>query len=261
LPEWKSQKEQELGRLYQSQLGELETSKQAALGKLPAYRQQVSQMRAESIRDLYQQMRNMLRAGGAYLGGVGAGDSSAVQAYGTVLSKAAMRGSADIAKQAMNMMNEINMKEQDIINTFNQQKAQLDTWKAGELAKIADWYREKKAAIDEAKATASQQEQLALAAAEQDVINQALARINALDQQAQQWDVAMQEWAINRLAQIDDLKAQYPELAKWQPTEINVPQLKGLAGLGPRGSVADWFINPYALRRRKEEERLKTWLG
>ncbi len=260
LPDWKQQKEGELATLYQSQLGELETAKKGALSKLPAYRQRIRQMKAESVRDLYKQMRNMLQAGGVYLGTYGAADSSAAQAYGTALSKAAMKGSADIAKQAMQLMSEVDLKEQDIINTFNQQKAQLETWKAGELAKVADWFREKKAAIEEAKATATQQERLALAAQEQEIINQALARISALDQQAQQWDAAMQEWAINRLAQIDDLKAQYPQLAQWQPTEISVPQLRGLAGLGERGSVADWFVNPYALRRKREEEGLRGLL-
>jgi len=260
LPEWRQEKERELASLYQAQLGELETAKGAALQKLPGYRQQVRQMKATSLRDLYQQMRNMLQAGGVYLGTMGAADSSAAQAYGALLSKAAMRGSADISKQAMSLMNEINMKEQDIINTFNQQKAQLDTWKAGELAKIGEWYRTKQAAINEAKATASQQERLALAAAEQDLVNQAIARINALDQEARQWDAAMQQWAINTLSELDQLKAIYPELARWQPTGITVPQLKGLAGLGPRESAADWFVNPYARRKREEEERVINWL-
>jgi len=260
LPQWKVEREALAEQLYGTQLGELETSKQGALSYFPGYRQEVKEMQGRSLKDLYQQFRNLLQAGGTYLGTMGAADSSAAGAYGALLAKAGARGVTDINRQAMEQYNQINMKEQDIINTFNQQKAQLDTWKATEIGKVDEWYRTQQQQIEQAKATASGQRAQALASAQIELVNQALNRLNELDQQARQWDAALREWAINRVDNLEEMKKIYPQLAQWQATPINQPNLLNASSLQtPEQQAYEWW-NPYASAKRKEEERISGWL-
>jgi len=260
LPQWKAEREALAEQLYGTQLGELETSKQSALSYFPGYRQQVKEMQGRSLKDLYQQFRNLLQAGGTYLGTMGAADSSAAGAYGALLAKSGARGVTDINRQAMEQYNQINMKQQDVVNTFNQQKSQLDTWKAGEIGKIADWYQTQQQQIEQAKATASGQRAQALASAQIELVNQALNRLNQLDQQARQWDAALREWAINRVDNLEEMKKIYPQLAQWQATPINQPNLLNASSLQtPEQQAYEWW-NPYAAAKRKEEERISGWL-
>jgi len=160
----------------------------------------------------------------------------------------------------MEQYNQINMKEQDIINTFNQQKAQLDTWKATEIGKVADWYRTQQQQIEQAKATASGQRAQALAETQTQLVYQALNRLNELDQQARQWDAALREWAINRVDNLEEMKKVYTQLAQWQATPINQPNLLNASSLQtPEQQAYEWW-NPYAAAKKREEERISGWL-
>jgi len=257
LPEWKTEREKEIESLYGSQLGELETSKQAALSYFPGYREQV---RTRSLKDLYQQFRNLLQAGAIRLGAMGAADSAATGAYGALLAKAGARGVTDINRQVAEQLNQINMKEQDVINTFNQQKAQLETWKATEIGKVADWFRSQQGQLEQARTSASGERARALAAAQIDLVNQAISRLNQLDQQARQWDAALREWAINRVDNLQEMKDIYSQLSQWQATPIAQPDLVSQSSLQtPEREAYEWW-NPYALARRKEEEKVSQWL-
>lgn len=260
LPKWRQEKEQNLQKLFEAQKGEITAAEQGALAKFPQYREQVRQQQVKSVRDLANQMRQMLHAGAIYLGTGGAASSSATPMYAAALSKAAARGRADIIRQAQQEYNDINMKEADIKNTYQQQLAKLGTWKAQQLSNIADWYQQQQQQLEQMKAQATSEEKQAIAARQAELVNAALNRLNALDQEARQWENGMRSWAIQRLAEIDNLKAQYPQLARWQPQEISIPQLKTLAGLAPSQSEAAWW-NPALIRKKKEEERLTNWLN
>jgi len=227
-PEWRKEKETQLEQLYGAQRGELATAKEATLSKFPEYEQQVARMQGKSIRELEQNLRNMLQAGNVYLGTRGAAGSSAAPMYAYALSKQSARSRADILNQANQMYNELNQKRIDVENTFNQQLGQLNTWKASELGKITDWYQQNQAQLQQAKVNATQEQAQAIAQAEQGLLDQALARLQGIEDQATQWDTAMKEWAINRMAQLDDMRAKYGQLGTWSPQEITYRELQGM---------------------------------
>ena len=191
---------------------------------------------------------------------MGAGSSAAVPMYQYALAKEAGKRGTDIARQSSDMFNELRMKEEDINLAYNQTKNQLETWKAEQIGAITDWYNTQISDIERQKATASAEKARALASAENSLIQEAYNRLLNIQDQAQQWDAAMREWAINRLASIDDMKMQLGQMAQYTPQQIVWNELQGMGSLPQPASQGYEVWNPYARKAREEEERFAgTW--
>jgi len=257
LPGWKEEKLGTIGNLYQTQLGELGGAQEAARQRLEGYRGEIRADQAQNLKALAESMRNWARAGQIQLGSWGAGSSSATPMYQYALAKEAGKRGTDIARQSSAMFNDLRMKEEDINLAYNQSKSQLDTWKTEQMGAITDWYNTQLSNIEQQKATASGEKARALASAENSLIQEAYNRLLNIQGQAQQWDAAMREWAINRLAGIDDMKMSLGQMANYSPQQIVWNELQGMGSM-PQQSYEDW--NPYARKAREEEERFAgTW--
>jgi len=257
LPGWKEEKLRTIGNLYQTQLGELGGAQEAARQRLEGYRGEIRADQAQNLKALAESMRNWARAGQIQLGSWGAGSSSATPMYQYALAKEAGKRGTDIARQSSAMLNDLRMKEEDINLAYNQSKSQLDTWKTEQMGAITDWYNTQLSNIERQKATASGERARALASAENSLIQEAYNRLLNIQDQAQQWDAAMREWAINRLAGIDDMKMALGQMANYSPQQIVWNELQGMGSM-PQQSYEAW--NPYARKAREEEERFAgTW--
>ena len=257
LPGWKEEKLGTIGNLYQTQLGELGGAQEAARQRLEGYRGEIRTDQAQNLKALAESMRNWARAGQIQLGSWGAGSSSATPMYQYALAKEAGKRGTDIARQSSAMFNDLRMKEEDINLAYNQSKSQLDTWKTEQMGAITDWYNTQLSNIEQQKATASGEKARALASAENSLIQEAYNRLLNIQDQAQQWDAAMREWAINRLAGIDDMKMSLGQMANYSPQQIVWNELQGMGSM-PQQSYEAW--NPYARKAREEEERFAgTW--
>lgn len=257
LPGWKEEKLGTIGNLYQTQLGELGGAQEAARQRLEGYRGEIRADQAQNLKALAESMRNWARAGQIQLGSWGAGSSSATPMYQYALAKEAGKRGTDIARQSSAMFNDLRMKEEDINLAYNQSKSQLDTWKTEQMGAITDWYNTQLSNIEQQKATASGERARALASAENSLIQEAYNRLLNIQGQAQQWDAAMREWAINRLAGIDDMKMSLGQMANYSPQQIVWNELQGMGSM-PQQSYEAW--NPYARKAREEEERFAgTW--
>jgi hypothetical protein len=254
VPGWIEQRTQQLNDLYSAQQGELNASQQGAMDQFTGYRQQVAQRQAGGVRDLQENMRRMLQAGNIQLGTAGAGDSSAAGMYNFALSKTAAKGSADISNQAQQMYTELDMKQADVKSTYDQQAGQLNTWKATEATKITDWAQSLLQNIQSQKVNAVGQRAAALAAQETSIINQALAGLQNLEQQSTQWGAQMQQWAIQRLASLDDAKLKISNSAQYSPQNIVAQELQGLSSMGGN-QYADYAnANPYLMQYNKKKQ-------
>lgn len=257
LPGWKEEKLGTIGNLYQTQLGELGGAQEAARQRLEGYRGEIRADQAQNLKALAESMRNWARAGQIQLGSWGAGSSSATPMYQYALAKEAGKRGTDIARQSSAMFNDLRMKEEDINLAYNQSKSQLDTWKTEQMGAITDWYNTQLSNIEQQKAKASGEKARALASAENSLIQEAYNRLLNIQGQAQQWDAAMKEWAINRLAGIDDMKMSLGQMANYSPQQIVWNELQGMGSM-PQQSYEAW--NPYARKAREEEERFAgTW--
>lgn len=257
LPAQEAKKTTQLNDLYATQQGELGTNMQGSLGQLDTARGQVAAQKAQSIRDLQQQMNQMSKAGGMQLGSAGAGDSSAARMYNFALSKAAGQSSADVSNQANNMYGQIQGQEQQIRATYDDQMAKLGTWKATQTSAITDWANGQLDQIRSAKLNATGQKAAALASNEVGIINNALSAIQKIDDQITSWNQGIQTWALNRMATIDDAKAKISGYGQYSPAAITRNELQGLNNV--QGADSGGMTGFYNAQKKKETDFLSNY--
>lgn len=242
--------------LFGSQMGDIQAEQDQSVNRIGQYQEDVRTNQAKTLRDLSQNMRNMLDAGQMKLGAYGAGSSSAVPMYAFALAKQANRSRADVQSQAQGMLTELDQKREDVISTYRQQKSQLEQWKADSLTQVSNWYQQQVQAI-EAQRGAAAENKMAL---RNNVLQQALSYLTQLDSQARGWDQTMQQWATQRVAQLNDYKAQLGQLGSFNPQQLVAQEMQ--AGLGNlQGSTNQDFAsyNPYVQKKRQVEEGINSW--
>lgn len=256
---WLQERKGQLENLFGSQVNELDVSKAGALAKFPGYEQNIRTQKKQSVRDIAENLRNILQAGNTYLGQYGASSSGANTLLKYALGREAGKQTGLVARQAQQMFADLDQKKIDIKNTFDQQRAQLGTWKAEQLGKITDWYNSLKQQIAGQRANAVGEKAQALAAAETQLLQNALSKLSQLEQQANNWEATMKDWAINRYAQIDDMKMKLGQLGQYTPQQIVHNELQGISGIkGPTMAGGYSPTNPYYLLKKKKEEEVQN---
>lgn len=257
IPGYQQQREQGVQNMYGSQVGEIQGSRDSAMAGLDVSKQQVAQRQANSVRDLQENLRNMLQAGNIQLGVGGAGDSSAKDMLSFALSKAAARSGADISNQAQAMYTDIDMQGNQIKATYDDNLAKLATWRDNNLSEVTKWAQEMLMNIESQKATAKGQQAAALAANETNIINNALSRLQQIDDQVSSWNKGIQEWALNRMAQIDDAKAKISGYGKYTPGQITAQELQGLGDFSTITNNTLLGYNPWS----KQKDEMTNFLS
>ena len=257
IPQQQQQREQGIQNMYGSQVGEIQGARDSAMAGLDVSKQQVAQRQANSVRDLQENLRNMLQAGNIQLGVGGAGDSSAKDMLSFALSKAAARSGADISNQAQAMYTDIDMLGNQIKATYDDNLAKLATWRDNNLSEVTKWAQEMLMNIESQKATAKGQQAAALAANETNIINNALSRLQQIDDQVSSWNKGIQEWALNRMAQIDDAKAKISGYGKYTPGQITAQELQGLGDFSTITNNTLLGYNPWS----KQKDEMTNFLS
>ena len=257
IPQQQQQREQGIQNMYGSQVGEIQGARDSAMAGLDVSKQQVAQRQAKSVRDLQENMRNLLQAGNIQLGVGGAGDSSAKDMLSFALSKAAGRSGADISNQAQAMYTDIDMQGNQIKATYDDNLAKLATWRDTNLSEVTKWAQEMLMNIESQKATAKGQQAAALAANETNIINNALSRLQQIDDQVSYWNKGIQEWALNRMAQIDDAKAKISGYGKYTPGQITAQELQGLGDFSTITNNTLLGYNPWS----KQKDEMTNFLS
>lgn len=259
IPQQQRQREGNIQNMYTSQVGEIEGSRDSAMAGLDVSKQQVAQRQANSVRDLQENLRNMLQAGNIQLGVGGAGDSSAKDMLSFALSKAAARSGADISNQAQAMYTDIDMQGNQIKATYDDNLAKLATWRDNNLSEVTKWAQEMLMNIESQKATAKGQQAAALAANETNIINNALSRLQQIDDQVSSWNKGIQEWALNRMAQIDDAKAKISGYGKYTPGQITAQELQGLGDFSTITNNTLLGYNPWSKQKDEAQNFLSNY--
>lgn len=261
IPQYQQQREQSVNNLYGTQQNEINTAMQGSLGALDTSRQNVAANQAKSVRDLQENMRNMLQAGNIQLGIGGAGDSSAANMYAYALSKQAGRSSADISNQASSQYSQIDAQAQQIRAVADDNLAKLGTWKADNLKNVLNWAQEQMIQIQQQKITATGQKAAALAAAETSVIQNALTNLQNIDSQIASWKQGIQSWALSRLATLDDAKIKMSNSGKYNAADITAKELQGMNGTtsGMTSSTNMAGYNPWTAQKKGYEDFLKGY--
>lgn len=212
---------------YQTQTGDLQRSQQAQMDKLSQNEQEVLQNKKTTLRDLASDLRNSLQAGQIYLGGMGAGSSSATGRYSEALTKAANKRNAGVMGQANQLLADINQKELDIKRTVDSELSNLDQWKNSQLNEVTRWMNEQKNQIAQLRATGQLEKGNALANLNMQIMQNAMNRLSQIDAQASQFKNSLRDWAMSRANTLGELKQNLAAMGSYQVPGFQVDPLSG----------------------------------
>lgn len=243
LPQWQSQITKGVEDIYSTQKTGIEQALEGELAKFPGYRQQLEQRQSQTLASLAEMMRKALEAGNVYLGQFGAGSSSGAERYKYALSQAAARRGADVMAQFNQMFADLQQKEADIRNTANQQINQLGTWKATQLASIADEFQQRLYDLQAMRVNMSQRE-----------ADYWMQRLSNIENNAKQWQNAITSWALQRQGELNNLKIQLGQMGQWSPSQVTYQELQQVPSfLGQAASQAQQYALPFFMTKKEKE--------
>lgn len=253
LPQYEMEDTNYLDANFGNSLNALSTARDQGLNKLNVSRDNVNQMSTSSIRDLEQDMRNQMMATNMQLGAMGAGDSSASQIMAPyAFSKLGSNARADILGQRNTQLNDIQLKESDLITAYDTEKSTIETEKNNALQQIRSFYRQQLSQLNEAKMNADDMEMEAISNLETGLLDRALNELSSVQDYVRQRQAELDTWTRNRLAQLNDSRITMSNNANFDPRAIVSQELPGLSGFDD--NVGDPMLN-LGFRRNKQDNR------
>lgn len=203
--------------LSQQQLGSARDRNVASLDKSAT---EATKNKATTLRDVQQDLTNALQAGQVYLGGIGAGSSSAVGRLSGALAKAANRRTTDVSNQFQGIMSDIDLQKQNLQSVYDDQVNQLQQWKNTEINNIANWVQQQRNSLIDRRGQVDMQKNL-------EVINQAQQALAQLDAQSAQFNSQLQQWAADKSNSISQYVNQIQQLGQYDVPGYTYDQLSG----------------------------------
>jgi hypothetical protein len=240
-PQWEQELKNDIGNIVASQRQEVETAKQGQLSKFPTYEEQVRQNQATTLRQLGEDINKALQAGQLYLSGRGAGSSSAADMYSFALAQEANKRRAGVLMQTNQLMNDLNLKKAEIENQAQQQLNAIDTWKAEQLTNISKDFQARKEQLAYTRANMSQRE-----------ADHWINRLSQLESEAKNWKQSIQSWALNRVATLDNYKAQLGQLGSFSAPQITYQELQGMPQYAQMAEGMAYPVAPF-LKKKAEQ--------
>lgn len=238
---------------YDTIFSGLDEAKQAGMQKLDQAREGVQRRTSNSITDLQQNLNQVMRNTGMQLGAMGAGDTSASQIMAPyAYTKLAGQEFGSIQRQANDQFGEIDQKAVDVEQEYASLYNQTELEKQGRINSVRDSIREQVNQIRNLIPQVDSQRAQALAGLEQSLLDQArntLAQIQAEDRANKQ---AIQQWALNRVAQLNDARLTLQNTANFNPRDIMRNELSSV-GYTPTIDQSYEYYNPALIQKRREE--------
>jgi len=157
-----------------------------------------------SLRNLENDVRNLLQAKQFYFGAMGAGDSSATGMASEAISKGALRSRGNVLAARDAGLADIETKKQDVRNISTEQNRKIDEWKGEKLFALAEKFQEKANELNMAKANATGAKAKAINDVIRGLIQDLKSELRRLDDQSYNFKSAVANWQMQREAEMDD---------------------------------------------------------
>lgn len=239
-------------KIYEQIFGGLGEQKQTNLDKLEAGKQEVQSRQASSIKDLQENLSNVLRGATMQFGAIGAGDTSATR---TMLpyayTKLAGQQEGNIRNQANNQLFEIEQQGRDTELKFSEMWRQTEVDKESQLQGIRDYYGNAIQNVQTAMANAPLQKAQALASLNQSLLQEAMTNLRNLEATDRQAKENLKTWATNRMSELNNLKLQLSGSANFNPQDILWKELS-VQGVNPGQNGQGMDFSNYVTATRKK---------
>jgi hypothetical protein len=212
---------------YDQGVNQLGLQKTQGLQTLDQQRQRVDQNQVKTLRDLSANVKNSFMAGNIYLGARGAGDSSAANQYSYALTKQGNRQRSDVMGQTADIKSEIDGRETNLNNIYNSEVTNLGLERDTRINQVADWFNAAQNKVKELMASGQLGKSQDLASLSKDILNQALAEVQRINQETSDRRSALESWAMTNSKNIAELRNNMGQIAQFSP---NLPGFTPVAG-------------------------------
>lgn len=245
----------QVGDTYNTIFGGLDQAKQAGMNKLGMAREEVGRRSANSIQDLKQNLNQVMRNTGMQLGAMGAGDTSASQVMAPyAYTKMAGQEFGGIQRQANDQFGQIDQKGVDLEQEYGQMYNQTEIEKSQQIEMIRSEVGSQIARIREMIPQVDAQRAQALAGLEQSLLGQAQQQLMQIQAEDRQRKDSLQQWALQRVAQLQDAQLQMNNTANFDPQAIAFNELKSVGGMPAYGQDQEMAYNPALLAQKRRQE-------
>ncbi len=228
-------------------------TRQTALDKLGIARNQVQANVGNSVKDLQQNLMGVVRNTGMQLGAMGAGDTSASNVMAPyAYTKLAGQEYGKIQRQGNDQLFQIQTQERDTENQYSQMVNQANIEKEQQLQGIRDQFGSVIAQIRQRMADVPAEKAQALAGLQQNLLQQAQSRLSQIEGYYMNLQGEMQNWAQNRMAQLNDAKMQLSQSANFNPQDVVWQELQARNMVNQTPSTGAYW-NPEMMKKRREE--------
>lgn len=190
-------------------------------------RRKTEENQVKTLSDLADNIRNQYMAGNVYLGARGAGDSSAANMYSYALNKMGSKQRGDIMGQTASTMNDIADREAKLKGIYTQEVSRLDTEKNNQIAGIAQWFAEQQNNLRGMKAQGELSKGQDLATLSQNLLSQALSKLNEVETNTRNRRNALESWAMSNSQNLTQLKQNMSGIAN---VPLDLPGFQAVNG-------------------------------
>lgn len=191
---------------YNQSISDLGAVNEDNMRTIDSQRRKTEENQVKTLSDLADNIRNQYMAGNVYLGARGAGDSSAANMYSYALNKIGSKQRGDIMGQTASTMNDIADREARLKGIYTQEVSRLDTEKNNQIAGIAQWFAEQQNNLRGMKAQGQLSKGQDLATLSQNLLNQALSKLNEVETNTRNRRNALDSWAMSNSQNLAQLK-------------------------------------------------------
>lgn len=245
----------QVGDTYKTIFAGIDQAKQGGMDKLAIARTGVEQRSANSVQDLKANLSQVMRNTGMQLGAMGAGDTSASQVMAPfAYTKMAGKEFGGIARQANEQYGTIDQKNIDLEQEYGQLYNQTELEKASSIESIKSEVGQQIARIREMIPQVDAQRAQALAGLEQSLLTQAQQALTQIQAEDRQKKDNLQQWALQRVAQLQDAQLSLSQTANYNPSEIMYNELKSVGAMPAYGQDQEAYFNPQMLAQKRRQE-------
>lgn len=198
-------------RLIEESIGSgrrtIEGQREKSLADLDESEETVRGTTRKNLRSLAEDVRNQLQAAGQFIGGLGAGDSSAAGLAAGAVGKAGLKRRGEALELQQVQLRQIDRQRADVERVANEAFNQLDQQKREQLGELARFYSNRISQLEEQKRNTTLQRAQAITGEQVRLRENLQARLQDLDDEVRGRQSQIVEWNRARAAQLEDTAA------------------------------------------------------
>lgn len=236
LPTEQAAQEGIVGSQYTQGVADLGAEQTTGLADLGQQRTRTEGNQTKNLADLSENIRNMFTSGQVKLGGMGAGDSSAVNQYSYALSKLGSKARGDQMGKTADIMSEIDNREFKLNTISSNEKTRLGSERDKKMLQITQWFSEATRELQGLKGQALREKGQNLAGLTQNALDYAMQQAQQAQAIWQNKQTALDQWAINQATSIGEVRKNLQSVASYQSNLPGTPYVNAQLSQGNTGS-------------------------